>query len=108
MSSGVRVMTAHLRQLSAAQRRAAAEIKSATGVTHGVDESVRVSHGVIAWSTANAVESANRVRRATGRSMERASDALGDDLGTAAGRYDDTDRRTAGRIAGLPAHARFH
>lgn len=91
MSGELEVTTAHLGELAAKQGRAAAEILSATEVTEGVDTSVRVSHGVISWSTAAAVEAANSARRAAGRSIQEMSDHLEASLVDAARRYDDTD-----------------
>lgn len=91
MSDDLRVATAHLRALSARQGQAATEIQAATQVTRGVDTSVRVSHGVIAASTAAAVDAANRAREAAGTSIGRTSAALDDDLGAAGSRYDGTD-----------------
>lgn len=99
MSDELRVATAHLRALSARQGQAAAEIQAATQATHGVDASVRVSHGVIATSTAAAVEAANRAREVAGTSIERTSTALDDDLARAGNRYDGTDGR-AGVLLG--------
>ena len=91
MSGELRVTSAHLGELAAMQGQAAAEIRSATEITEGVDTSVRVSHGVIASSTAAAVESANTARGTAGRAMEDAADDLRDSLQLAARRYDDTD-----------------
>jgi hypothetical protein len=91
MSGELRVTSAHLGELAAKQRQAAAEIRSATEITEGVDTSVRVSHGVISWSTAAAVEAANTARRTAGRAMECVSGQLRDSLQLAARRYDDTD-----------------
>lgn len=94
MSSDLQVTTAHVRELAAKQGQAAAEIRSATEVTAGVDTAVRFSHGVIAWSTAGAVEAAQHARVAAGTAMGQASEELRDDLQTAASRYDATDQDT--------------
>ena len=50
------VTTAHLRELAARHGQAAAEMTTAAGAVAGVDTRIRASHGVIAWSTAAAVE----------------------------------------------------
>jgi hypothetical protein len=100
MSGDLRVTTAHLRELAAKQRQAATEIGTATGVTRGVDLSVRLSHGVIAWSTADAVASAQQARATAGEAMERASDELGANLVGAAGRYDSSDGTAAHDLDG--------
>lgn len=96
MSGELEVTTAHLGELAAKQGRAAAEVLSATEATEGVDTSVRVSHGVISWSTAAAVEAANNARRAAGRSLADVSDYLEDSLQRAARRYDDVDECARG------------
>ena len=98
MSGELEVTTAHLGELAAKQGRAAAEMLSATEVTEGVDTSVRVSHGVIAWSTAAAVEAANTARRTAGTAMRDASDYLEEGLQAAARRYDDTDEFAEGAL----------
>lgn len=98
MAGELEVATAHVRELAAKQKQAAAEIAAATAVTDGVDTSVRFSHGVIAWSTAAAVEAAGHARSAAGAAMERTSTALGDNLTTAAGQYDQTDRIGSGLL----------
>lgn len=100
MSGELEVTTAHLGELAAKQGRAAAEILSATEVTEGVDTSVRLSHGVISWSTAAAVEAANTARRAAGRSMQDEAGYLEAGLALAARRYDDTDECVKGALGG--------
>lgn len=99
MSGDVRVTTAHLRELSARQGQASAELASATAVVDGVDTSVRRTHGPIAWSTASAVEAAQHARRAAGQRMAVASEDLGGKLTRAAGRYDRTDQDEAGHVS---------
>lgn len=91
MSGDLRVTTAHLRELSAKQGQAAADLTSATAVVEGVDSAVRWTHGPISWSTAAAVEAAQHARRAAGAGMADASHDLGAKLTSAAGRYDRTD-----------------
>jgi hypothetical protein len=91
MSGELEVTTAHLGELAAKHGRAAAEMLSATEVTEGVDTSVRVSHGVISWSTAAAVEAANTARCTAGTTMQDVSGYLEESLQVAARRYDDTD-----------------
>ena len=91
MSGDLRVATAHLRELAARQRQAATEIRSAAEVADGVDTSVRVTHGVISWSTATAVEAVQHARRAAGSGMEGVSDEMADKLDASAGAYDRID-----------------
>lgn len=92
------VTTAHLRELAAKHSQAAAEVTLATELVSGVSGAVRASHGVIAWSTAGAIEAIELARRAAGNSMARDSDAMGEKLTSAAGRYEAVDRDSGGRI----------
>lgn len=91
MSDDLRVTTAHLRELSAKQGRAAAELTTATAVVEGVDTAVRFTHGPISWGTAAAVEAVQHARRAAGTGMVKVSEDLETKLDTAAGRYHRTD-----------------
>jgi hypothetical protein len=91
MSGDLRVITAHVRELAAKQDRAAADIKSATSAPVGVDTSVRHTHGVIAWSTAAAVEAIVHARRSAGAAMEGVSEGMATDLKDAAAAYDRYD-----------------
>lgn len=94
----LRVTTAHLRELAAKQAQAAAEITSGSEVVDGVDTSVRVSHGVIAWSTAAAVEAIQHARRSAGNGMAAVSNVMSENLGDAASRYDQIDGAMGGRL----------
>ena len=94
----LRVTTAHLRELAAKQAQAAAEITSATEVVDGVDTSVRKSHGVIAWSTAGAVEAIQHARRAAGHEMAAVSNGMSENLADAAAQYDQVDGAIGGRL----------
>lgn len=92
------VTTAHLRELSAKHGQAAAEIMLATAAVSDVDRAIRTSHGVIAWSTAAAVEAVQQARRDAGDSLARGSAALRDKLTAAADRYEDTDHTSGGDV----------
>ena len=92
------VTTAHLRELAAKHGQAAAEITSATESVSAVDSAIRTSHGVIAWSTAGAVEALQLARRDAGCSVARESDAMGENLASAADRYEATDRASGASI----------
>jgi hypothetical protein len=94
----LRVTTAHLRELAAKQAQAAAEITSATEVVDGVDTSVRMSHGVIAWSTASAVEAIQHARRTAGNGMATVSSGMSENLADAGSRYDQIDGALGGRL----------
>ncbi len=87
----LQVTTAHLRELAATQGQAAAEIASATQAASGVDSAIRTSHGVIAWSTADAVEALQHARRVAGDSVAGVSHALSENLTSAADGYEATD-----------------
>ena len=94
----LRVTTAHLRELATKQAQAAAEITSATEVVDGVDTSLRISHGVIAWSTAGAVEAIQHARRAAGNEMAAASNGMSENLAGAAAQYNQMDGAIGGRL----------
>jgi hypothetical protein len=94
----LRVTTSHLRELAAKHARAAAEIAAATDVVDGVDTSIRISHGVIAWSAAAAVQAIQPVRRAAGNQIAAASHAISEDLAAAAARYERIDGAMGGRL----------
>jgi EspA/EspE family/Excreted virulence factor EspC, type VII ESX diderm len=96
MSDELCVTSAHIRELGAKQRHAAAEIGSATGVVEGVTASLRTTHGVIASATASAVEAVQAARGAAGHAMAAVSQGLADRLGLAATAYDETDETIAG------------
>jgi hypothetical protein len=100
MSGDLRVTTAHLRELAAKQRQAAAELRSATEIVDGVDTSVRVTHGVISWSTAAAVEAVQNARQTAGTRVEEVSDARADKLEPSAAAYDRIDGLAGGRLHG--------
>lgn len=91
MSGNLRVDSAHLHELSAKQAQAAADLSSATELVEGVGTSLRLTHGPISSSTADAVEAALHARRSAGAGVARASRSLGDGLTCAATRYDRTD-----------------
>jgi hypothetical protein len=94
----LRVTTAHVRELAAKQAQASAEITSATEVVDGVDTSMRTSHGVIAWSTAGAVEAIQHARRAAGKEMATVSNGMSENLAAAAVQYDQIDGALGGRL----------
>ncbi|OBB13780.1 hypothetical protein A5761_19305 [Mycolicibacterium setense] len=98
MSGDLRVTTAHLHELSARQDQAATCLAMATGAVEGVDASVRVTHGPISASTAQAVEAALTARRAAGAGLASASQDLGDKLACAASSYDRTDAMASGAL----------
>ncbi|OLP01200.1 ESX-1 secretion-associated protein [Mycolicibacterium porcinum] len=99
MSGYLRVDTAHLHELSVKQVRAAGDLVSATQLVEGAGASVRLTHGPISSSTAEAVEAALNARRAAGISIAEASQDLGDKLTDAARRYDRTDATTSAALS---------
>jgi hypothetical protein len=98
MTGDLRVTTAHLLELAAKQRHAASEIKSAAQLADGVDTSVRLTHGVISWSTAGAVEAVLNARRSADTSIEGVSEGMADSLESAAAAYDRIDGMVGGRL----------
>lgn len=94
----LRVTTAHLNELAAKQAQAAAEIISATEVVDGIDTSMRTTHGIIAWSTAGAVEAIAQARRAAGNHIAAISTGMSENLTDAASQYDRIDGAMGGRL----------
>jgi hypothetical protein len=85
MSGVLRVATAQLRELAAKRRQAVAGIRSAIEVADGVDTSVRITHGVIAWVTA-------------GSGTKGVAEEMADKLDASAGAYDTVDGMAGGRL----------
>lgn len=85
------VATGHLRELAAKQGQAAAELTSAADLVDGVDTRMRVSHGVVAWACAGAVETVQQARRRAAHRIAGRSTALSGGLADAAARYQSTD-----------------
>lgn len=94
----LQVNTAHLRDLAAKHEHAAAELASATDAVSAVDHGIRTSHGVIASSTASAVEAVQRARRAAGYRVAAESEALSGQLTAVAGRYETVDDSAGARL----------
>lgn len=94
----LKVTTSHLRELAAKHGQTAAEVTSATETVSGVDRAIRTSHGVVAWSTAGAVEAIQEARRGAGRCAAVESEALSKNLISAAGRYEATDHASGASL----------
>lgn len=94
----LQVTTAHLRELAARHRQAAAEITSATDAVTEVDSGIRRTHGVVASSTARAVETIQQARRDAGYCAAGQSQVLSGSLAAAARRYEATDLESGGRL----------
>ncbi|MCH9669785.1 MAG: ESX-1 secretion-associated protein [Actinomycetia bacterium] len=99
----LQVTTSHLHELAAKQSQAAAELRSATETATAVGSAIRTSHGVIAWSTAGAVEALQDARRIAGDAVTDVAHALSENLTSAAERYEATDR-TAGAALDQQLH----
>ncbi|MCH9730552.1 MAG: ESX-1 secretion-associated protein [Actinomycetia bacterium] len=94
----LKVTTAHLRELAAKHGQTAAEVTSATETVSGVDTAIRKSHGLIAWSSAGAVEAIQEARRGAGKCAADESEALSENLISAAGRYEATDHASGASL----------
>ncbi len=92
------VTTAHLRELAAKHGRAAAEMAAAAASVAGVDTRIRTSHGVIAWSTAAAIEAIQHHRAEAAARVAGDSCAIEENLTSAAHRYEATDQASAERL----------
>jgi hypothetical protein len=67
-------------------------------VVDGVDTSLRLTHGVIAWSTAGAVEAIQHARRGAGNDIAALSTGMSESLTDAARHYDRVDGAMGGRL----------
>lgn len=94
----LRVTAAHLRELAAKQGQAAAQLTSATEVVEGVDTAVRFTHGVIAWSTAAAVEAVQAARAAAAQAETATAQSMTERLTEAAARYEEADRAAGAHL----------
>jgi len=98
MSGELRVDTAHVRKLSAAQGEAASKIAAASSVADGVSTSMWANHGLICAPTNIAVAAAELTRRNACAAMQSVSTGLSHKLSTAADQYDQTDAHAAQKI----------
>jgi hypothetical protein len=88
----LRVTTAHVRELSARQGEAAAQLTTAATVTDGVSQSMWLSHGAICAVSNMAVAAAEGARKGACQAMSSVSADLDEKLTTAAQRYDEMDQ----------------
>jgi Excreted virulence factor EspC, type VII ESX diderm len=100
MSTELRVLVAHLHELAAKQGEAAGAIRAATDAVDGAATSVRSTHGVIASSTAAAVDAAENARRTAGDRLEHDSRGMQQRLEQSAYLYESTDQRMDSQLDG--------
>jgi hypothetical protein len=103
MSTELRVLVAHLGELAAKQREAAAVIASATDAVHGTGASVAATHGAISSSTAAAVGEAEDARRTAGGQVQRETRKMQQRLAESAQHYTVTDQLLGGAL-GIEMH----
>jgi hypothetical protein len=92
------VNPAYLTDLAKQQDRAAGEIGSGTKAVAGTAEKLWYDHGPICGYTAQAMTDCESVRRNTGDTMKKVSEALAEDLRDAAAKYVATDEAAGGVI----------
>lgn len=98
MTGYLGVTAAHVRELSATQGQAEAQIQTASTVTNGVSASMLVNHGIACSGSIAAVAMADRAREAACSAMALMSSDLSEKLGTAADRYDKMDEAMGDRL----------
>ncbi len=98
MSGELKVLTSDLRQMSTVQHEAAAGFSAAGDTTSWVEWKVLATHGVVCWTSQQALGEANEARKAACATMTDTSDDLGDKLTTAASQYDRTDAQESGNL----------
>ncbi|WP_102141249.1 type VII secretion target [Mycobacterium hubeiense] len=90
----------HLRELSAIQSDAAAQIAKAAPLTDNVAAAVQRSHGVACMTAALAAEKVAAARKEACIAMESVSTAYAVSLNTAASQYIRTDSDSGDKIDG--------
>lgn len=105
MSGDLRVTTAHVRELSAKQAAAAAQIGLAATATQGVSAAMWVNHGLICAPSTMAVSAAEDARSHACVGMQSVSTDLEEKLDAAADRYDRVDAQS-GRSIDCEMHPR--
>ena len=96
----LKVTTAHVRELSARQGEAAAQVGAAGSATDGATQNMWMSHGVVCAAANMAVEAASAARKAACQAMAGVSQDLDQKLTTAAQRYDQIDQASQADIDG--------
>jgi ESX secretion-associated protein EspC/F len=89
--SELRVTAAHVRELSARQGEAQAQIQTASSAADGTGSSMWSTHGIVCAAANAAVTAAEEARRAAGAALQAVSADLSQKLDTAATRYDEMD-----------------
>ncbi|WNG88199.1 type VII secretion target [Mycobacterium sp. ITM-2016-00317] len=100
------VVPSHLRDLSSRQRDAAADIADAAPLTATEAGSVLRSHGIACRSTYLAAQDAALAKAKAGTAVRLMSEALAENLDSAAEKYAWTDQDSGGNIGGTmrPGH----
>ena len=98
MSGELKVLTSDLRQMSTVQHQAATGFSAAGDTTSFVEWKVLATHGVICWTSQQALGEANEARKSACATMTNTSNDLGEKLTTAAAQYDRTDTQESGHL----------
>ncbi|WP_193044637.1 ESX-1 secretion-associated protein [Mycolicibacterium baixiangningiae] len=98
MTDNLRVTASHVRQLAARQAEAAAGIETASTVTDGLGVAMWMTHGIICAPSNAAMGATESARDAACAAMKSVSNDLSTKLGTAAERYEGTDRAGRARL----------
>ena len=94
----LRVTATHVRELSARQGEAQAQIESASTVTDGLSAAMWANHGVVCAPANMAVAAAEAARQSACAAMRLVSSDLSQKLDTAAARYNEIDRASRSNL----------
>jgi hypothetical protein len=98
MPDELKVLTSDLRHMSTIQDQAASGFSAAGNTTSWVEWKVLATHGVVCWTSQQALCEANEARKAACETMMDTSDDLAEKLTTAASHYDQTDAQESGSL----------
>jgi hypothetical protein len=93
--SQVTAVPQYLESLAKQQDRAAGDIESGTEAAAGTGKKLWYDHGVVFGQTASALQACESERKKTGDTMKEVSEALAENLRTAAAKYQATDEQAS-------------
>lgn len=93
MTGSLNVTTSHVRELSAKQQEAAAQLQTATSSADGIEVRLWRTHGLICFPSTIAATFAHQARTSAGTRLKASSMDLHEKLTHAADKYDEVDRQ---------------
>lgn len=93
MTGSLNVTTSHVRELSAKQQEAAAQLQTATSSADGIEGRLWRTHGAVCAASTIAATLAHQARTSAGQRLKASSEDLHEKLAHAADKYDVVDRQ---------------